>query len=183
MQDEERSLKLTTDNQQPATLFKGHMPRVGMGYDSHRLVAGRPLILGGITVPHVMGLQGHSDADVLLHALIDALLGAAGEGDIGRLFPDTDPRWLGADSADLLLQVRSSIEERGFHLVNADMTVIAQAPRLAPYIPHMRQRIAEIMMTDTENINIKAKTAEGMGPIGNGEGMEAYAIVLIERSG
>jgi 2-C-methyl-D-erythritol 2,4-cyclodiphosphate synthase len=176
-------LKLTTDNQQSATLSTGHLPRVGMGYDSHRLVAGRPLILGGITVPHVMGLQGHSDADVLLHALIDALLGAAGEGDIGGFFPDTDPRWHGADSAELLLQVRSLIGERGFHLANADMTVVAQAPRLAPYIPHMRERIAGVMMTDIGNINIKAKTAEGMGPIGNGEGMEAYAVVLIERSG
>ncbi|MDD3927030.1 MAG: 2-C-methyl-D-erythritol 4-phosphate cytidylyltransferase [bacterium] len=182
------NIKLTTTEDirlaealiQPTTAPAGRIPRVGTGYDSHRLVEGRPLVLGGVTVPHTMGLQGHSDADVLLHALADALLGAAGEGDIGGLFPDTDPRWHGADSADLLLQVRLLIEERGFRLINADMTVVAQSPRLAPHIPLMRARIAGIMETDIGNINIKAKTAEGMGPIGNGEGIEAYAVVLVE---
>ncbi len=153
--------------------------RIGEGWDVHALVAERPLILGGVTIPHDKGLLGHSDADALLHAIIDALLGAAGLGDIGRHFPDTDPRFRGADSAVLLAEAIGRVREQGWQVVNLDSTVIAQAPKLAPHIEAMRARIAQILAIDPSQVNVKAKTAEKMGPVGEGRSIEARAIVLL----
>ncbi len=153
--------------------------RIGEGWDVHALVAGRPLILGGVTIPHDKGLLGHSDADALLHAITDALLGAAGLGDIGRHFPDTDERFRGADSAVLLAEAVRRVREQGWQLVNLDSTVIAQAPRLAPHIDAMRARIAQVLAIDTAQVNVKAKTAEKMGPVGEGRSIEARAVVLL----
>ncbi len=156
--------------------------RIGEGWDVHALVAGRPLILGGVTVPHDKGLLGHSDADALLHAITDALLGAAGLGDIGRHFPDTDERFRGADSAVLLAEAARRVREQGWELVNLDSTVIAQAPRLAPHIEAMRARIAQVLAIDTAQVNVKAKTAEKMGPVGEGRSIEARAVVLLSAA-
>ncbi len=155
--------------------------RVGEGWDVHALVPGRPLWLGGVNVPHHSGLLGHSDADALLHAITDALLGAAGQGDIGTWFPDTDPRYKGADSAVLLAEAARGVRALGYQVANVDCTVIAQAPRLAQYKPAMRQRIAEVLGLAEDQVNVKAKTAEKLGPVGEGLSMEARAAVLIYR--
>ena len=155
--------------------------RVGEGWDVHQLVAGRKLILGGIEIPHAMGLLGHSDADVLLHAITDALLGAAGLGDIGRHFPDTDAQFRGADSAVLLAEAARRVRAAGWQIGNIDSTVIAQAPRLAPHIAGMRTNIAAALGLDASQVNVKAKTAEKLGPVGQGLGMEARAVVLLHR--
>lgn len=153
--------------------------RIGEGWDTHALVSGRKLILGGIEVPHTVGLLGHSDADVLLHAIIDAMLGAAGLGDIGTHFPDTDVRFKGADSVKLLSEVHLLLANHGYQIGNIDSTVIAQAPRLAPHIPAMRKRIAQTLGLDVSCVNVKAKTAEKLGPVGEGLSMEARAVVLL----
>jgi len=153
--------------------------RIGEGWDSHALVPGRKLILGGVEVPHTMGLLGHSDADVLLHAIIDALLGAAGLGDIGKHFPDTDARFKGTDSMALLLETARLLTERGLRIGNIDSTVIAQAPKLATHIPAMREKIALALRLDVGRVNVKAKTAEKLGPVGQGLSMEARAVVLL----
>ena len=155
--------------------------RIGHGYDVHRLVEGRKLILGGVEIPFEKGLDGHSDADVLVHAVMDALLGAAALGDIGKLFPDSDERYLGADSVELLKKVRNVLQEHGWKPGNLDATVIAQRPKLAPYIDTMRKRIADALETDAENVSVKATTEERLGFTGSGEGIAAHAVCLIER--
>ena len=155
--------------------------RIGHGYDVHRLVPGRRLILGGVEIPWEKGLLGHSDADVLTHALMDALLGAAALGDIGHLFPDKDPAYEGADSMELLRQVVRILGEKGFRVGNVDVTVIAQRPRLAPHILQMRQILAEAMGVDTEQVSVKATTEEGLGFSGEGLGIAAHAVALIEK--
>jgi len=155
--------------------------RVGEGWDVHQLVAGRKLILGGIEIPHAMGLLGHSDADVLLHAITDALLGAAGLGDIGRHFPDTDAQFRGADSAVLLAEAARRVRAAGWQIGNIDSTVIAQAPKLAPHIPTMCARIAAALEVAPDQVNVKAKTAEKLGPVGEGRAMEARAVALLHR--
>ena len=155
--------------------------RVGEGWDTHALIAGRRLVLGGIEIPHAFGLLGHSDADALLHAITDALLGAAALGDIGRHFPDTDPRFAGADSTVLLAEAARRVRVEGYEIGNVDSTVIAQAPKLAPYIEAMRARIAQVLGIAPGQVNVKAKTAEKMGPVGEGRAIEARAIVLLQR--
>ena len=155
--------------------------RGGHGYDVHRLVEGRALILGGVTVPFDRGLLGHSDADVLTHAVMDALLGAAALGDIGKLFPDSDAAYAGADSIALLERVTALLREHGWQVGNVDATVVAQAPKLAPYIPEMRRRLAEAMGLDVDCVSVKATTEERLGFTGSGEGMAAHAVALIER--
>jgi 2-C-methyl-D-erythritol 2,4-cyclodiphosphate synthase len=153
--------------------------RIGEGWDTHALVAGRPLMLGGVHIPHDKGLLGHSDADALLHAITDALFGAAGLGDIGRHFPDTDAAFRGADSAVLLAEAMRRVRAEGFELINLDSTIIAQAPRMAPHIEAMRQRIAQVLGAAPSQVNVKAKTAEKMGPVGEGRSIEARAVVLL----
>lgn len=155
--------------------------RIGEGWDIHRLVTGRPLVLGGITVPHSHGLLGHSDADALLHAITDALLGGAALGDIGRHFPDTDESFRGADSGVLLAEAARRVRAAGYDIGNVDSTVIAQAPKLAPHIPAMVERIAALLGLAAGQVNVKAKTAEKMGPVGQGEAIEARAVVLLWR--
>ena len=155
--------------------------RIGHGYDVHRLVEGRRLILGGVDIPWERGLLGHSDADVLTHAVMDALLGAAGLGDIGQHFPDTDPAYAGADSLKLLEHVAELLRERGFTVGNVDATVLAQRPKLAPHIPQMRDNLARAMGVAPGQVNVKATTEEGLGFTGSGEGMAAHAVALIER--
>ena len=154
--------------------------RVGNGYDAHRLVEGRKLILGGVDVPHSMGLDGHSDADVLVHALCDALLGAVGAGDIGKHFPDTDPKWKGISSLHLLKEVMRMC--KGFKLANADSVIVAQKPKLAPYIPEMKKNIAAILDVEADQINIKATTTERLGFAGREEGISAYAVALLVKN-
>ena len=154
--------------------------RIGHGYDVHRLVSGRALILGGVTIPYEKGLDGHSDADVLVHAVMDALLGAAAMGDIGKLFPDTDDRYLGADSIALLREVDRRLTETGYRLGNLDVTVIAQRPKLAPYIGQMRQTLAAALRTELQNVSVKATTEEHLGFTGSGEGIAAHAVCLLE---
>ena len=156
--------------------------RIGHGYDVHRLVPGRRLILGGVEIPYEKGLLGHSDADVLLHALMDALLGAAALGDIGQLFPDSDPAYEGADSVRLLETVCARLRAAGYRLGNADCTVIAQAPKLMPYLGAMRETIARACRADPEQISVKATTEEHLGFTGRGEGIAAHAVVLICRA-
>ena len=153
--------------------------RIGQGYDVHALVPGRPLVIGGVTVPYERGLLGHSDADVLLHAIIDALFGAAALGDIGRHFPDTDERFAGADSRALLRECAARLAQAGFAIQNVDSTVIAQAPKLAPHIDAMRANIAEDLGLPLTRVNVKAKTNEKLGYLGRGEGIEAQAAVLL----
>ncbi len=153
--------------------------RIGLGYDVHRLTEGRPLILGGVTIPYEKGLLGHSDADVLLHALMDALLGAAALGDIGRLFPDSDERYRGADSRVLLREVADLLERSGFSVGNVDVTLIAQRPKIAPYVPRMRENIAADLNLPLEAVSVKATTEEGLGFTGSGEGMAAQAIAML----
>ncbi len=157
--------------------------RVGEGWDTHRLVAGRPLILGGVTIPHTHGLLGHSDADALAHAITDALLGAAGLGDIGRHYPDTDPAFKGADSMHLLADVAARVRAQGWQIVNIDSTVVAQAPKLAPHIDAMRARLAQVLGLDPMVINVKAKTAEKLGPVGELQSIEARAVTLLVQAG
>ena len=156
--------------------------RVGEGWDIHALVEGRKLILGGIEVPFHLGLLGHSDADVLLHAITDALLGAAAMGDIGTHFPDTDATFKGADSAVLLTEAARRVREKGYEIGNVDSTVIAQAPKLMPHMPAMRASIAKALGVEVDQVNVKAKTAEKMGPVGLGQAMEARAVVLLTKS-
>lgn len=154
--------------------------RIGHGYDVHRLVEGRALILGGVRIPFEKGLDGHSDADVLTHAVMDALLGAAAMGDIGKLFPDTDDRYLDADSIALLREVDRRLTEAGYRLGNLDVTVIAQRPKLAPYINQMRQNLAAALHTELQNVSVKATTEEHLGFTGSGEGIAAHAVCLLE---
>lgn len=156
--------------------------RIGHGYDVHRLVEERELILGGVTIPYEKGLLGHSDADVLTHAVMDALLGAAGLGDIGKHFPDTDPAYAGADSLKLLERVVNLLRENRFAVGNVDATILAQRPKLAPHIPAMRDNLARTMGVEPSQVNVKATTEEGLGFTGAGEGMAAHAVALIERS-
>lgn len=155
--------------------------RIGHGYDVHRLTEGRPLILGGVHIPYERGLLGHSDADVLAHAVMDALLGAAALGDIGGLFPDSDERWRGADSLRLLEQVTALLAENGWEIGNVDATVLAQAPKLAPYIPEMRQKLAVAMGVNASQVSVKATTEEHLGFTGAGEGMACHAVALLSR--
>lgn len=154
--------------------------RIGHGYDVHKLVEGRKCIIGGVDIPCSVGLLGHSDADVLLHAICDALLGAAALGDIGHLFPDTDSKWKGADSLKLLEQVSKTVKEKGYSIVNIDSTVLAQAPKLAPYILQMRENIANACGVDVDKVSVKATTEEGLGFTGAKEGISAHAICLID---
>jgi 2-C-methyl-D-erythritol 2,4-cyclodiphosphate synthase len=153
--------------------------RIGEGWDVHRLVEGRPLVLGGVLIPHTHGLLGHSDADALAHAITDALLGAAGLGDIGRHFPDTAVEFKGADSMVLLAEAASRVRAQGWSIVNVDSTVIAQAPKLAPHIEAMRTRVAEVLGLAPSEVNVKAKTAEKLGPVGELQAMEARAVCLL----
>ena len=153
--------------------------RIGEGWDTHALVVGRPLVLGGVTIAHSHGLAGHSDADALAHAITDALFGAAALGDIGQHFPDTDPRFAGADSMRLLAEAARRVRAAGFEIGNIDSTVVAQAPRLAPHIGAMRARIAEAIGVAVDQVNVKAKTAEKMGPVGEGRAIEARAVCLL----
>lgn len=155
--------------------------RIGEGWDVHALVPGRKLIIGGVEIAFDRGLLGHSDADVLLHAITDALLGAAGLGDIGRHFPDTDAQFSGADSAVLLAEAVRRVQAEGWHIGNVDSTVIAQAPRLAPHIPAMCIAVARALGVAPAQVNVKAKTAEKLGPVGQGQGIEARAVVLLRR--
>ena len=155
--------------------------RVGEGWDVHQLVEGRKLILGGVEIPDEKGLLGHSDADALLHAITDALFGAAGLGDIGRHFPDTDARFKGADSGVLLAEAAARVRAAGWQIGNVDSTIIAQAPKMAPHIPAMRERIASLLGLPAEAVNVKPKTAEKLGPVGEGKSIEARAVVLLQR--
>jgi 2-C-methyl-D-erythritol 2,4-cyclodiphosphate synthase len=156
------------------------MIRIGIGYDSHRFTEGRPLILGGVRVPHTHGLAGHSDADAVAHALTDAILGAAGAGDIGRLFPDTDPRWQGADSMDLLARAHQTALARGYACRQADITVIAEEPRLSPHVDSMAANLAQRLGLAAGDVGIKAKTNERIGFIGRGEGLAVIAVAVVE---
>lgn len=157
--------------------------RIGEGWDTHQLVTGRPLVLGGVTIPHTHGLLGHSDADALLHAITDALLGAAGLGDIGRHFPDTAAEFKGADSAVLLAEAMRRVREAGWAVVNIDSTIVAQAPKMAPHIGAMRERIAACLGLGVDQVNVKAKTAEKMGPVGEGRAIETRAVCLLAKGG
>jgi 2-C-methyl-D-erythritol 2,4-cyclodiphosphate synthase len=154
--------------------------RVGIGYDSHRFVAGRPLILGGVTIPHTHGLAGHSDADAVAHALTDAILGAAGAGNIGQLFPDTDPQWKDADSMELLRTAHELVRGRGFALAQADCSVIVERPKLAAHLAAMAAALAARLGVEPGAVNVKAKTNEGMGFIGRGEGLAVIAVAVLE---
>jgi 2-C-methyl-D-erythritol 2,4-cyclodiphosphate synthase len=158
------------------------MFRIGQGFDVHQLTPGRPLIIGGITIPYEQGLLGHSDADVLLHAVADACIGAIGEGDIGKHFPDTDPAFKNADSSLLLEHVWGLVKQRGYSLGNADCTIIAQKPKMAPYIEQMKKRIAQLLEADPEQINVKATTTEKLGFTGRGEGIAAQAVILLNAA-
>ena len=157
------------------------MTRTGIGFDAHRLVEGRRLVIGGVEIPHERGLLGHSDADVLAHAVMDALLGAIADGDIGQHFSDKDPRWKNADSIELLRQVTARLQTKGWRVVNTDATVMAEAPRLAPHIARMRERLAEAMSVTPEQVSVKATTVEGMGAIGRREGITAMAVATVEK--
>jgi len=153
--------------------------RVGIGYDSHRFADGRKLILGGVEIPHPQGLAGHSDADAVAHALIDALLGAAGLGDIGRTFPNTDPRWKNADSLQLLNQAFLKVVEAGHQFVHADITIIAERPKLGPHMDQMEEKLAEALLSAPAHVSVKAKTNDGMGWIGKGEGIAVIAVAVL----
>lgn len=155
--------------------------RTGIGFDTHRLVEGRKLILGGVEIAHPFGLLGHSDADVLTHAIMDALLGAVAAGDIGQHFPDTDPKWEGADSLKLLCAVVALLRERGWRVGNVDATVLAERPKLMAHIPEMRSRLAEAMGVEPADVSVKATTVEGLGAIGRREGISAMAVATVER--
>jgi 2-C-methyl-D-erythritol 2,4-cyclodiphosphate synthase len=157
------------------------MIRIGFGYDVHRLVEGRPLILGGVKIPYIRGLLGYSDADVLTHAIIDAILGALGKGDIGRHFPDSDPAYKGADSLSLLRQVVKILHDERFEVNNLDATVVAQGPKLAPYVNDMQEKLSGILQVDPQVVSVKASTTEGLGFCGREEGLAAYAVVTLKR--
>ena len=157
------------------------MFRIGQGFDVHQLVENRPLIIGGITIPYEKGLLGHSDADVLLHTVADACLGAIGEGDIGKHFPDTDQAFKDADSGKLLQHVWNLVKERGYELVNADCTIIAQKPKMAPFVLAMKENIANLLETELENINVKATTTEKLGFVGREEGIASQVVVLLKK--
>ncbi|HEX8218991.1 MAG TPA: 2-C-methyl-D-erythritol 2,4-cyclodiphosphate synthase [Chloroflexia bacterium] len=157
--------------------------RSGFGYDVHRLVEGRPLVLGGVEVPFERGLEGHSDADVLLHALIDAILGAAGQGDIGAHYPSSDPALRGISSATMLAEMAGLVAGKGWRVENVDATIVAQHPRLSPHTPSMKARIAGILQVDPERVNVKSKTTDGLGFTGTGEGMAAYCTVMLSGTG
>ena len=159
---------------------KGENMRIGHGYDVHKLVEDRPLIIGGVEIPHTLGLLGHSDADVLLHAITDAILGAAALGDIGLHFPDTDDEWKGADSLKLLSMAYDKVREKGYTIENIDATILAQKPKLRPYIDRMRHNIAHTLQVDIDQINVKATTEEGLGFTGHEEGIAAHAVVLLK---
>jgi 2-C-methyl-D-erythritol 2,4-cyclodiphosphate synthase len=154
--------------------------RVGIGYDSHRFITGRPLVLAGLTIPHAQGLAGHSDADAVAHALADAILGAAGAGDIGQLFPDDDPQWKDADSMELLHTAHELVRGRGFSVAQADLTVITESPKLGPHLGAMGVALARRLGLAADSVNVKAKTNEGMGFIGRGEGLAVIAVALLE---
>lgn len=154
--------------------------RIGNGYDSHRFEEGKPLMLGGVPIPHHAGLKGHSDGDALLHAIIDALFGAVADGDIGAHFPDTDPKWEGADSARLLAMTGERLRELGYSVVNIDATVVAQEPKLRPHVDAMRARIAEVLALPVDCVSVKGKTNEGMDAVGHHEGIVVYASVLVQ---
>jgi 2-C-methyl-D-erythritol 2,4-cyclodiphosphate synthase len=156
--------------------------RIGQGWDVHALVPGRRLVLGGVEIAHSSGLLGHSDADALAHAITDALLGAAGLGDIGSMFPDTDARFAGADSLRLLAEAALAVRQLGWRVANVDATIVAQAPRLAEHLPAMGRRIAQALAIDASQVNVKAKTAEKLGPVGQGLAIEAQAVVLLEQA-
>lgn len=156
------------------------MIRTGIGYDSHRFEAGRPLILGGVTIPHSMGLAGHSDADAVAHAVTDAILGAAAAGSIGHHFPDSDPRWKGADSITLLEAAADIVARKGFRVVNADVTVIAESPRVGPHAAAMAERLSQALAIEPGAVSVKGKTNEGMGFIGRGEGIAVIAVATVE---
>ncbi len=156
--------------------------RVGFGYDVHPFVSGRPLVLGGIQIPYLFGLKGHSDADVLIHAICDALLGAIAEGDIGRHFPDTDPKYRDIKSTLLLKKVLSKVKDKGFHPINIDATIVAQKPKLFDNIPRMVKEIANVLEIEGESVNVKATTTEGLGFTGREEGIAAYAVALVEEN-
>lgn len=155
--------------------------RIGNGYDIHQLVADRPLILGGVTIPHSLGLLGHSDADVLTHAIMDALLGALSLGDIGHYFPPTDPQWAGADSLKLLAQVHGLVRSKGWQVSNIDSVIVAERPKLKPHIEAMKGKLAAVMGLDSDQVGVKATTNEKLGPTGREEGIAAYAVVLLEQ--
>jgi len=163
------------------TVISASTIRVGLGQDTHRLIAGRPLILGGVSIPSDKGLDGHSDADVLLHAITDAILGAAGLGDIGEWFPNTDPKWQDADSDIFVEEAVRAVSERGWSITNLDCTICAEQPKLTPHKPAIRKRLAELLSLDETCINVKAKSGERVGPVGRGEAMTAEAIVLLVR--
>ena len=156
--------------------------RIGEGWDVHALVPGRKLILGGVDIPHTAGLLGHSDADVLLHAITDAVLGAAGLGDIGRHFPDTDPQFKGADSSVLLAEAMRRVRAHGWELVNVDSTIVAQAPKLAPHMPAILAGVSRALGVQADQVNVKAKTAEKLGPVGQGQSIEARAVALLRKA-
>lgn len=156
--------------------------RIGNGYDIHRLVGDRPLILGGVDIPYEKGLLGHSDADVLAHAITDALLGAASLGDIGQHFPPDDPQWKGADSMKLLARIVELVRDRGWAIANIDSVVVAERPKLKPHIPHLQQRLAEVIDVTPEQVSVKATTNEKLGPVGAGEAIAAYAVALLESA-
>lgn len=158
------------------------MTRFGMGYDVHQLVEGRKLIIGGVEIPHTLGLLGHSDADVLLHAIADALLGAAALGDIGRHFPDTDPRYAGADSLRLLTHVMQLLKDKGYTVGNVDATIVAQKPKMKDFIPQMNENIARVLGVTTDQVNVKATTEEKLGFTGTEQGVSAYAVAGIEKA-
>ena len=158
------------------------MTRFGMGYDVHQLVEGRKLIIGGVEIPHTLGLLGHSDADVLLHAIADALLGAAALGDIGRHFPDTDPRYAGADSLRLLAHVMQLLKDKGYTVGNVDATIVAQKPKMKDFIPQMNENIARVLGVTTDQVNVKATTEEKLGFTGTEQGVSAYAVAGIEKA-
>ncbi len=155
--------------------------RVGFGYDVHSFVSGRPLVLGGITIPHPLGLKGHSDADVLTHAICDALLGAIAEGDIGRHFPDTDAQYKGISSMILLKNILMKVRKKGFHAINIDATIVAQKPKLSDFIPRMVKEISDVLEMEAVRVNVKATTTEGLGFTGREEGMAAYAVALVDE--
>ncbi|WP_307069099.1 2-C-methyl-D-erythritol 2,4-cyclodiphosphate synthase [Alkalibacillus filiformis] len=157
------------------------MFRIGQGFDVHQLVEGRPCIIGGVTIPYEKGLLGHSDADVLLHTIADAALGAIGEGDIGKHFPDTDPQYEGLDSKELLQEVWNKVEQSGYTLVNVDCTIMAQAPKMAPYIEEMRSVIANLLQADLNQVNVKATTTEKLGFTGRKEGIASQAVILLQQ--
>jgi len=165
------------------TAMEADIPKIGAGYDVHRLVEGRPLILGGLKIPFKKGLLGHSDADVLTHAVMDAMLGAAGKGDIGRRFPDSEPIYEGADSLELLKEVVGIIQQEGLTVNNLDATLIAEEPKLSPYLEEMGRQLSRVLGVDAEAVNVKATTTEGLGFCGRGEGMAAYAVVTLRHTG